>query len=257
MGSRVLIVGNGVSRLAYESYIVGFAGEVWACNRAYQEFPDKIARLTGHREPMLEAQAWKERHGYKYQIFAGPLSRLHPEWLPLTCAPKWHRDSGTTLVAEALTQGFQVEAVGFDMGGPDVYWPDAYQTDKTAWVRRWCEIIEEWGERRVNFIGHDHKPFLRDAAMHKAKAGRYAAKYKARRPHIPGEEYRKIYEGYFMSEKKTEEKRVRVRWPNGYVASYRESLASIYLDRGEVELFPEAIEDIAAASSSGKKKATK
>ena len=201
MASRVLIVGNGISRLGSEDYIRAYHGEVWACNYAYKEFPDIITRLTGHDFALVDAQAYKDEHGAKFAIYSGPIAQKRKDWKLFSCAPQWLRDSGTTLVAQALHEGYDVDLIGFDLGGPDVHALKQYQQDKTNWVRRWAEIVEAWGAERLHFIGYDHLPYIKAVIADPQRAKDYARAYKARRPHIATDEYRKIHMEAIMAEK--------------------------------------------------------
>jgi len=54
---KVLLLGNGISRLLYKDYINKWKGEIWACNRAFLEYGDRITRIAGHDEVMEEAAA--------------------------------------------------------------------------------------------------------------------------------------------------------------------------------------------------------
>jgi len=230
MADRVLIVGNGISRLAYQADILAYKGEVWACNYAFREFPDIITRLTGHDFALVDAQKAKDERGYRYRIFSGPMANKAPGWDIFTVPPKWHRDSGTTLVAQALHEGFEVDLVGFDLGGADVHAHKQYQQDKTAWVRRWAEIVEEWGADRLHFIGYDHLPFIRSVILDPSSAKAYARAYKARRPHIDTAEYRKIHMEVVMADKaKPAEPAKRVKYiETGHIAVVSAAVAAVY-----------------------------
>ena len=225
-----MIVGNGISRIGSEEYIRSYEGEVWACNYAYKEFPDIITRLTGHDFVLVEAQAYKNEYGSKFNIYSGPMAKRRPDWKLFTCPPQWHRDSGTTLVAQALHEGYDVDLIGFDLGGPDVHALKQYQQDKTAWVRRWAEIVETWGSDRLHFIGYDHLPYIKAVIIDQQRAKDYARTYKARRPHIATDEYKKIYMEAIMAEKeKPAEPGKRVKYletgATGFVSA---KVAAIY-----------------------------
>jgi hypothetical protein len=230
MADRVLIVGNGISRLAYQDDIAARKGEVWACNYAFREFPDIITRLTGHDFALVDAQKAKDERGYRYRIFSGPMASKPEGWELFTVPPKWHRDSGTTLVAQALHEDLDVDLVGFDLGGPDVHAHKQYQQDKTAWIHRWAEIVEEWGSDRLHFIGYDHLPFIRSVILDPLTAKAYARAYKARRPHIDTAEYRKIHMEVIMADKeKPAEPAKRVKYMDtDHIAVVSAAVAAIY-----------------------------
>lgn len=151
--STVLILGNGISRLAFDAQIRGFPGEIWGCNRIYLDYGDVLTGLSGHIDVMKEADDYRAEHGQNWRL-------LGTEEDPYICRELFRKDTGTTLVAEALTRGHNVIVCGFDIGGLDVYSPGHEKKNKTSWVERWRLILDEFGADRVTFWGHDHKPFL-------------------------------------------------------------------------------------------------
>lgn len=150
---NVLILGNGLSRLSFDAAIRAYSGLIWGCNRVYLDYGDVLDGLAGHGDVMDEAARFRESNGWKFRI-------LGSDEDPLTCEAKYRKDTGTTLVAEALTRGHTVELCGFDLGGLDVYSPGHEKKNKTTWVKRWREIFREFGSGNLSFWGHDHKPFI-------------------------------------------------------------------------------------------------
>jgi hypothetical protein len=126
---------------------------------------------------MREAREWRDDNGKKFKIFEQDEA--------LSCRPIFRKDTGTTLVAEALVRGYDVICVGFDLGGADLYSPGHEKKNKTSWVERWRFIMGEFGPDRVTFWGHDHKPFI---LSHRA-ANEYAQQYTRGIPHIPSGDY--------------------------------------------------------------------
>jgi hypothetical protein len=150
---KVLILGNGLTRLEFDKQIRDWKGEIWGCNRIYLDYGDILTGLAGHTDVMQEAALDRDAKGNTYKIMGGIED-------PYICKPLYQKDTGTSLVAEALTRGYQVELCGFDIGGLDVYSPGHEKKNKTTWVQRWRLILGEFGADRVTFWGHDHKPFL-------------------------------------------------------------------------------------------------
>jgi hypothetical protein len=175
----VLILGNGLSRLAFDKKIREFRGPVWGCNRAYLDYGDKLAALAGHADVMVEAQGARDALGQQFKIFGQDEE--------FTARELFRKDTGTTLVAEALTRGFDVIVCGFDLGGPDVYSPGHERKNKTTWVSRWRLIFQTFDPARVTFWGYDHKPFI----LSGEPAATYARKYTRGENHIPDETYQK------------------------------------------------------------------
>lgn len=173
----ILILGNGLSRLDFTNAIRSHQGPVWACNRAYLDFSDTITHLYGHEDVMQEAREWREENGKAFSIFGQDEE--------LTCRSIFRKDSGTTLVAEALTRGADVIVCGFDLGGADLYSPGHEKKNKATWVERWRFIFGEFDPGRVTFWGHDHKPFI----LSQRPANEYAREYMHGKAHIPATAY--------------------------------------------------------------------
>lgn len=176
---QTIILGNGISRLKYDHLIRFWKGEVWGCNRVYLDYGDTITALAGHTDVMLEAEKARVSLGHEYSIFG--ISEN------FTCPEIYRKDTGTTIVAEALTRGMDVICCGFDIGGLDVYSPDHEKKNKPQWVQRWRLILENFDPARITFWGYDHKPYL----LSDAPAGMYARQYTQGKSHISDEEYTK------------------------------------------------------------------
>ena len=177
---RVLILGNGLSRLNFDKEIREWSGLLWGCNRVYLDYGKELDGLAGHEEVMNEAREYRDRNALDYVIIGSDES-------PYTCRQLFQKDTGATLVAEALTRGMSVEVVGFDIGGLDVYSPGHEKKNKTSWVNRWRLILREFGEDAVKFWGYDHKPFL----LSLRHPSEYARRYMNGEAHIEDDEYEK------------------------------------------------------------------
>lgn len=180
----VLILGNGISRLAFDEQIRAFTGEVWACNRAYLDFGDKITDLAGHIDVMQEARDYRDAHGEKYRIFGIDEA--------FTCPEQYRNDTGTTLVAEALTRGYDVIVCGFDLGGLDLYSPGHEKKNKTTWVQRWRTLFRDFNPDSVTFWGHDHKPFI----LSNRPAIEYFRDYSRGKAHLPEVSYQVLLDNW-------------------------------------------------------------
>lgn len=189
--NTVMIAGNGISRLAHAQDIAEYDGEVWACNRAYLDIGERIARLTGHPDVLREAAKYRGDHDLSFEIWTDPAQKI-PGAKRLTVPDMWHRDSGTTLVAQALHEGHNVLCVGFDLGGPDIHSPNHEAVIKDEWIYRWREIFDEWGAGRIKWVGHNHTPFIL-SGKHPRK---YSARYVSGESHIDDPEYRTVFEQF-------------------------------------------------------------
>lgn len=188
----ILILGNGLSRLAFDKEIRDFPGEVWGCNNIYLDYGDKVTAITGHDWCLIDAKREREKKGYKYRIFTGLKWDGGSGEESFTCAGKYRQDSGTALVAEALTRGCRVIACGFDMGGPDVYSPDHEKRNKTIWIKRWRLLFKEFSPDRVTFWGYDHKPFI----LSNRPADEYFREYSKGKAHLKDGSYQGILDNW-------------------------------------------------------------
>lgn len=189
---RVLILGNGLSRLSFDEQIRAYQGEVWGCNNIYLDYGDKLTAIAGHDWCMAGADRARKEHGYKYKIFGGLRWSGDISDEGFICKPVFQENTGTTLVAEALTRGYDVDACGFDMGGLDVYSPGHEKRNKSVWVKRWRLILAEFGAERVTFWGHDHTEYLKS----NRSPSEYYDLYKNGKAHIEGEQYEQTMRGW-------------------------------------------------------------
>ena len=235
---RVMILGNGLSRLLHFQQIEEWNGEIWACNYAFTEpLAKKITRLTGHVEVMHEAEKYKKDNGLTYEIWGGHLGAILENWKRFTCPGDFCKDSGTTLVAQALHEKRErIVCVGFDMGGKDIHSPDLDRQDKTVWVKRWRRIASFYGLDRVEFLGDDHHAFLLGCA----DAKEFARQYIAGRPHLKSEEYRELYWKFTGSVKKEPKTLMRVRHLKGdsigTIVTMWSDIATVMASREEVAI---------------------
>ena len=166
---NLLIIGNGASRDSHKEYIDSWEDEIWACNQAYKEFGHRnnLTKIIGDNPTIPMILSWKEKNNSSVEVVT--TYRVHqtlePEYKAKTtilrCPESYHNDSGTSLVAEALTDCYDsVRVVGFDLGGKDLYVEGHEQLPKNVWVDRWRKLARDFTLDSIEFIGHDHKEFL-------------------------------------------------------------------------------------------------
>lgn len=192
--NEVMIIGNGVSRLIPElkKAIDGYnpLNDFWCCNWSLREFWERTTLWTGHQELYSFAEKLIETSKKTFRILSGVASG--PKYVTPKCSRKYWRDSGTTLVAEALALGYQgVVVAGMDLGGPDMYSPN-WAGCKTVWVRRWYQLFMDYGTDRVRFLGQDHLPVI----MHPERHKEYHRLLAHSHPHITYPGYKAIYLQY-------------------------------------------------------------
>lgn len=231
--NEVLILGNGISRKGQDDLVLSWPGEVWACNRAFTEYPEKITRLTGHAEVLTEAAEYKDQHpSSTFELWSGHLGKPADGAHRFTCPREFLRDSGTTLAAQALEEGRRIALLGFDLGGWDIHSPGLVGQDKTAWVTRWRELIARYGAERIRFLGHDHMPFL----LSSKAPDKYAKRYTSGKPHIEAPEYIATWEqstGKKHNPVPDPPVIVKVKFCNGYEGTLREEMAARLVKKGE------------------------
>jgi hypothetical protein len=188
--NKVLILGNGISRLLYDDYIRNFPGPVWGCNYIYLDYGEIIDMVTGHQDVLVLADKYRKEKNLEYKIISGSaLTGKNKYEDSFRCALMFLKDSGTSLVAEALTRKYKVEVCGFDIGGKDCYSPEHQKINKRNWVERWRIIFRSFGHENIKFIGYDHKKYL----LSSKSTGKYSEKYLQGKPHIEDPEYKKIF----------------------------------------------------------------
>lgn len=196
MSGKVLILGNGISRRqpSVLAVIDSWDGELWGCNRVFLDYGMRLARLTGHAEVLVEAQAWKDAHGSAFEIWGGNLGAIKADWHEFACPVALRKDSGTTLVAQALEeQRPEIVCAGFDLGGFDLCSPGADKQDKSVWVDRWRTLAKVYpGLPGLRFLGHDHRPFILSAEPRRT----YSKRYLDGKPHIADREYVEVFESF-------------------------------------------------------------
>jgi hypothetical protein len=234
---EVLILGNGISRLAYDDLIKAWPGEVWACNKAYLDYPGKITRLTGHKDVMIEAASYKKDNELRYEIWAGNLGNFDFADRDFDCPADMKRDSGTTLAAQALYEGRNIALCGIDLGGPDIHSPGNEKRAKHNWISRWRKIIEAYGQDRIRFIGYNHMPYL----LSGKPASEYARRYMQGKPHIPNEEYFDVWEKWAGKPAIPfkESQMVRVRYKDGREIEMNDFIAAKMERKGKIMIIKE------------------
>lgn len=163
---KVLILGNGVSRVHHKEFIQNWKDEIWGCNSAFKEFHKgdlhRLDVIMGDYKALLEIIEFQKKNKTPYKLYGKHLKAKQLQGVELVpVEKKFINDSGSTLVALALTKGYdRIVCVGFDLGGPDIYVKGHANRNKEKWVRNWRLIAGKWGLDKIKFIGYDHKPFI-------------------------------------------------------------------------------------------------
>lgn len=233
--TKVLVLGNGISRLSYDEFIRSWLGEIWGCNCVYLEYGALLSRLAGHKDVLAKVAAEMPLHeDWTFQLWAGHLGAPIRNAERFTCPKRFQNDSGTTLVAQALHEGHDVVACGFDLGGWDIHSPELENAPKWNWVDRWRELLKEYGADRVRFIGHNHKPFL----MSDQPSDAYCHRYLHGKPHIADSEYIAVWERFTgrTAGDLQEECMTKVRFKDGREVVMKDLIAQKMAKKGKVKI---------------------
>ena len=162
----LLILGNGKSRIYQKGFIDTWEHEIWGCNQVYKEYDElpRLDRITGDLHGLPDVFRFKAEKNLDLTVYVKEVYASHypNEEVKLFTVPLYlQTDSGTTMVAQALHEGYNnIYVAGFDLGGPDLYIADHEQRNKTAWVGRWRALYAEYTLDRVHFVGKNHKSFI-------------------------------------------------------------------------------------------------
>lgn len=236
----VLILGNGISRTQPEhvEFIKNWKGEIWGCNRIYLDLGHRLSRLAGHVDVMREALEYRQSTGCSFEIWGGHLGGVREYTKVFTCPVLFRKDSGTTLVAQALEEGYEkICCCGFDLGGPEIYSKVHHQHNKKNWVLRWRALADYYGLDSVEFVGYDHKGFI----LSSANENSYMKRYRRGLPHIPDPNYWEIFSkktGWKPGMEVPEVVEVEyLKGPRiGWKTKYNADVATILADRGEIKI---------------------
>lgn len=184
---KVLILGNGNSRLLHQNFINTWNGEIWGCNRIFYELGKTLPKLdilAGDYAALCEAVADKKESGKQFKMLAKNFKKeaLKLEDVkPFNIPKQYQNDTGTTLVAKALLDNYdKIYICGFDLGGPDVYMEKHQYHNKSNWIQNWRRLDNDFGLDKVQFIGVDHKPFIQS----NKKIDSYAMLYQQDQDHL-------------------------------------------------------------------------
>lgn len=248
---QVLLLGNGISRLLHNDFIKNFDGEVWGCNFVYKERDIRLTRLTGHNDVLVKAAKYRVKHDLDYMIYTGQFGLLNYDYdflRSFTCPGEFRKDSGTTLLAQALHEGYYVLCCGFDFGGRDIYTVRLQQRNKTNWIKRWKAIGDRYGWNNIEFIGFDHKPFVQNS-LYKEKE--YYKRYILGLPHIPDPEYIALFNSLYGTDEVYDMRNVeRVKFQYGpnahrpnWITEYRFDVAIKMQEKGKGKIIDNPDDD--------------
>jgi hypothetical protein len=246
-------MGNGISRLLpYNSdFIKNWEGELWGCNYAFLTHGNQLTRLSGHRDIIKEAKIYRDNNRLQYKILARFYRRDNVAEIEITCPQELTKDTGTSIVAQALEEGWEkIYCIGFDIGGRDIHTPFLYKQNKQNWVKRWRTIFKYYGHERVEFIGFDHKKYL----LSKDHYSKYYLKYRKNIPHFNDEDYKELYYGLYQAPIfKEDNQLVEIEFTDlshkpGLKTKFKYSIAKKYENKGLVKIKEPEVQFVPAIS---------
>ena len=136
---KVLILGNGSSRLRLKKFISEWNDEIWVCNKGYTEATDNelISRVYSvHSEVVQDAKSFRKNRDLTYAI-VGPGEVSFKE------LKGW--SSGSQALLDALIENYEITALGFDFGGPDVY--QSHSVEGSNFKKQAEELKKRFGSK--------------------------------------------------------------------------------------------------------------
>lgn len=147
---KVLIMGNGYSRLHETKYIQDWDGEVWGCNRASSETNKipSISRVFTVHEYMYPILL-KDRIASDFEIY-GKTNKSNTPYVHI-CSCTLGYSSGSLAIIQALDEQYdKIVLVGFDFGGKDIYQSHLLIGDN--FVNQFIWIREHYNMAPVYFL---------------------------------------------------------------------------------------------------------
>ena len=154
--NKVLILGNGVSRLKYKPFVDNWQDEIWGCNQVFREYQNipRLDRDFCDCKTVPLAYEFREAVKKDWLIF---MQTWIPEFKDKTGVFVANGIKGLTSGAMALEQALienydKIVLLGFDFGGTDIYAGDQVIGDEFVKHFKW--IMAKYNTLAINFIGN-------------------------------------------------------------------------------------------------------
>lgn len=153
---KVLILGNGSTRLNHRKYISEWEEDIWVCNKAYQEYY-KLPRMdrvgSVHGEMILDAYNFRIKNNLEYELITTyKVQKRIPDKVDKVFYEKRGWSTGNLMIVQALKEEYDLIAlVGFDFGGKDIYQPQKLPGDNFR--KQFNQIQKEWDTSNIYFHG--------------------------------------------------------------------------------------------------------
>lgn len=158
--SKVLILGNGVSRLQQIDFIKQWTEELWVCNWGFKEafsLPRVDKVCTVHADVIPKALTFKEKHGLSYQVITSNRCALDHDVEIFAVKKGW--STGALALSEALEQRFdEIVLAGFDFGGKDIYQPQLI--NGSNFINQFKHLQEMYDIKGVSFLSLQGDTFV-------------------------------------------------------------------------------------------------
>ena len=151
--NKVLILGNGTSRLQLKDTIQNWNGEIWVCNWGFREaltLGDRVTLVGSvHKEVLKEIHSFRKEHNLSYKIITKPIIKSQYEDEYFSSSKGW--STGNLCIVEALERGYdEVYLAGFDMGGKDIY--QTHDLPGGSFKSQYEQIKKTYGESKITFL---------------------------------------------------------------------------------------------------------
>ncbi len=147
---KVLILGNGTSRLQLKDFIQSWKNEIWVCNTGFLEY-EILPRIdyvcSVHREVVEESKIFATEH----KLFYKTISNCTYSDEQFKRTEGW--STGNLALAEALEKNYdEIHLIGFDFGGKDVY--HTYEVDGSNFKKQYNQILNDYKNAKEKIVFH-------------------------------------------------------------------------------------------------------
>jgi hypothetical protein len=150
--SKVLILGNGVSRSGIEDFISTWDGEIWVCNKAFTEvvtYKNISLVASIHPEMLKEANEFRKKNNLEYEIISKLVTKSDYKDSSFHVSRGW--STGSLLITEAFERKYKkIYLAGFDMGGKDLY--QTHELHGVSFRQQFREIQKLYDTSIVEFV---------------------------------------------------------------------------------------------------------
>ncbi len=151
--NKVIILGNGLSRLQHKGFINSWKDEIWGCNHFFTEYNTvpKIDRIFCDAKTIREAYEFRVAVKKDWLIYAQTWINGFKDKPDVLVVNGFKGiTSGATAVEQALIENYdKILLTGFDFGGSDIY---TGKEDGTPFIQHFKWIMEKYNTLAITFM---------------------------------------------------------------------------------------------------------